>query len=45
LLLGELCGHFVEGTDIGWIMTYFRRSHPYGFKIKSCHRWADIYFA
>ncbi len=45
LLLSELLRVFREGTDIGWIITYFRKSNPYGFEIKSCHRWADIYFA
>jgi hypothetical protein len=45
LFLSELLRVFREGTDIGWIMTYFRKSNPYGFEIKSCHRWADIYFA
>ncbi len=34
-----------EDTDIGWIMTYFQKSSPYGFEIKSCHRRADSYFA
>ncbi len=45
LLLSELLRVFREGTDIGWIITYFRKSNPYGFEIRSCHRWADIYFA
>ncbi len=36
---------FRGSTDIGWIMTHFRKTNPYGFEIKSCHRWADIYFA
>jgi hypothetical protein len=45
LSLSELLRVFREGTDIGWIMTYFQKSSPNGFEIKSCHRWADIYFA
>jgi hypothetical protein len=42
LLLSELLRVFREGTDIGWIITHFRKSNPYGFEIKSCHRGADI---
>jgi hypothetical protein len=44
LSLSELLRVFREGTDIGWIMTHFRKSSPYGFEIKSCHRWTDIDF-
>jgi hypothetical protein len=44
-LLSALLRVFREGTDISWIITFFRKSNPYGFEIKSCHRWADIYFA
>jgi hypothetical protein len=43
LLLGELLRVFREGTDIGWIITYFRKSNPYGSEIKLCHRGADIF--
>jgi hypothetical protein len=45
LLLSELLRVFPKGTDIGWIMTHFRKTNRYGFEIKSCHRWADISFA
>jgi hypothetical protein len=43
--LNELLRVFREGTDIGWIITYFRKSNPCGFEIKLCHRWADIFSA